>query len=228
MITALENKMNALDTILKNSEFAKADAIKAAIVLVEKACKEKNKKEQQNLLDQAHGLLDLSLVRDFSGLATHSGDNVVEIVKNAFVLDSFAVEVNDATGEYDPYFYYMPAKDALTFLKCVLANMDKQVANLTIGQDKPVPNTNKAKNTRKYKAIHKSVVAVFDEQVVSMLGNVAGNDLSLDAATDEGCVFADKVTDAMFYAWSYNYKNQEVAEGCLYDYLATGDKQLLK
>jgi len=216
--------MNAINNMIKIYPFAKAEAVKAAIALVQKAVKEEEESPaQQELLDEAHDLLDVDLVRDFSGQATSNPRDIVQIVKNCYVLDGFACEVTPEEGE--AYFIYLPADGALIFLQTVLDNMDRQLADIENAVAAP---TNKALNGRKYKSIRKAVVAAFDEQVVSMLGEVAGKELSLDVATEEGCVFADNVTDAMFYAWSCNFKHEAVSEGCIYDYLASGDKNLLK
>lgn len=217
--------MTKLNPITEQRPFANEKALKSAIFLVNKAVKEdKESSSQQELLDEAHDQLDCMLVRDFSGIVSNSPENVIEIVRNHYVLDDFAVEVNYVEGGTE--FMYLPAEQALSFLKNVLANINKQVPEFSHNLE-PI-QTNKNMNDRKYKSIYEKVVSDFNEQVVSLLEKVDGNNLSLNEAISKGDVFADKMTDAMFFAWSCNYKHDEVAEGCIYDYLASGDKCLLK
>jgi hypothetical protein len=158
------SNMSAINNFDDHRHFASACAVDKAIALVTLAVIEKNESEErQQLLDAAHDELDCDFVRDFSGIVTGDPGEVVEIVRNAFVVDAFAVEVTRSNG--DTEFIYLPADKALTFLKTVQATMAKQVH--AYSEDDVDPG-HKEKNGRKYKSIRKVVFSKFNDQVVSI------------------------------------------------------------
>lgn len=217
--------MNAIDQMIKQHIFATAKDLKAAIALVKKAVKAKDSSAAQELLDKAHSELDCMLVRDFSGEATSNPMDVVEIVKNAFVYDDFAVEVTHTDGISE--FIYLPAASALVLLQSALANIDQQVVGgILPSAGRPGPAAKHDDNT--YQRIAEEVLFQFDGDVVTMLPNPqTGDDLDTTLATNGKNVFADTLTDALFFAWCCRASFPEINQGRVYDYLMTGAEDLL-
>ena len=223
MNNALEESSSALEDLMAMHEFIPAHLLADAIKIVKLAVSApEGSAARQEHLDQVYPCIDNMLLRDFSGEVTTDPNDLVLICRNAFELYDMAVEHYNQSGHAS--FYYLPAEKALKFLQTALINIDKQVANLKTNENAADQND---LNTRKYKSIRKKVVEAFNSEVVEMLGDVAGHDFSLEAADSDGNVFADKITDAMFFAWSLNYKMAPIAKGCIYDYLASGDRILL-
>lgn len=223
MNNTMENAPNPLSDLLATNPFVSAAALEAAIKVVKAALAAPAESEsRQEILETVYNHIDQLLVRDFSGEVAASPEDIVLICKNAFEPWDMAVELHSQNG--DVCFYYLPAEAALRFLETALATIDRQVVAVTEKAPAPVK---KSKTARKYKSIYKVVVEAFDQQVVQMLGYVEDKKLSLQTATAEGQVFASPITDALFFAWSCNYKHPAIAEGCIYDYLASGDSNLL-
>jgi hypothetical protein len=215
--------MNAINDLIATNSFVTAALLAKAIEVVKSALSAPaDTEDRQEILDRVYEHIDQMLVRDFSGEVTVDTDDLILICKNAFEPYDMAVELYSQNG--DVCFYYLDAEAALRFLSAALANIGKQVANPHANQTAPIK---KALTTRKYKTIYKAVIDTFNSQVVDMLGQVADKDLSLEAATQDGDVFADKVTDALFFAWAYNHEHPAIAKGCVYDYIASGDGALL-
>jgi hypothetical protein len=223
MMSATGKQMNAVDKMIKTHIFATAKDLKAAIALVKKAVKAKDSSAEQELLDKAHSELDCMLVRDFSGEATSNPMDVVEIVKNAYVYDDFAVEVTHTDGISE--FIYLPAASALVFLKSALANLGQQNAG---DLPQPVETPGAAKQDDTYQRIAQEVLFQFDGDVVTMLSNPQpGGDLDTTLATNGKNIFADAMTEALLFAWCCRASFPEINQGCVYDYLMTGADDLL-
>lgn len=214
--------MNALNELIAGGDFVNASALAEAIKVVKAAvAAPAGSALRQERLEEVYGYIDQMLIRDFSGEVTTSPNDIVQVCRNAFEPFDMAVELYSQNG--DVSFYYLPADSALTFLTTALTHLDQQVPAPAVTEVDISP----ALATPEYAAIRKKVVADFDNQVVSMLGDVAGQPLALAAANQGGVVFADKLTDAMFFAWSCNYKHAAILEECVYDYLQSGDVALL-
>lgn len=240
-----QEKPDAFDILNSQFKWVTATVLKSAIKML-------SKKPTTNVEDwelDIHQILSHYILRDFSG---HAGANQILLLdiwssssdnKEPGEFEFYVFNADDNIGKSSGHYpgatsSYFRVADVLNIMKVALAHINKQSlqslradigGHVDQSQDgRPTEEpANKLKNTRIYKKLQKVVYEQFRDDVVDVLIGVNDVDLTMEPSNDPEFVFANGVTDALFYAWSIHVNIEGIRPGCVYDYMLSGSKDLL-
>ncbi len=239
------DKPDAFDILASQYKWVTAAELKSAIKLLSNMPTTDIKDWELDIRE----ILTDKMLRDLSGAV---GDKSI-IMIDGYSSSSDAKE----NGEFEFYVFnqhdsigtqpgmfpnattsYFSYTNVLQILKLALSNIKKQSlpslradmgvpATQTQAAPAPAESANKLKNTRTYKKIQKEVLAQFVDEVIDIFPSVNGTEPTMELSVDPEYVFANALTDALFYAWTMHVSFPAIHPGCVYDYLRDGDKTML-